>query len=88
MGKGSAPRPFAVSNQEYANRWDAIWGRDQNKDSYAPIEETESLIKKDTRNAAEKKLDKMLEDRGAWEQGVDAYPILYKIAVELLERKK
>jgi hypothetical protein len=28
MGKGSAPRPFAVSNQEYSNRWDAIFGRD------------------------------------------------------------
>ena len=31
MGKGSAPRPFSVSNEEYANRWDAIWGRDQKK---------------------------------------------------------
>lgn len=27
-GKGSAPRPFSVSNEEYANRWDAIFGRD------------------------------------------------------------
>lgn len=26
-GKGSAPRPFSVSNEEYANRWDAIFGR-------------------------------------------------------------
>ena len=32
MGKGSAPRPFAVSNQEYANRWDAIFGRDKKKE--------------------------------------------------------
>lgn len=28
-GKGSAPRPFSVSNEEYANRWDAIFGRDK-----------------------------------------------------------
>jgi len=28
MGKGSTPRPFAVSNEEYSNRWDAIFGRD------------------------------------------------------------
>ena len=27
-GKGSKPRPFNVSNQEYANRWDAIFGKD------------------------------------------------------------
>jgi len=28
MGKGSSPRKFSVSNQEYANRWDAIFGKD------------------------------------------------------------
>ena len=28
MSKGSSPRPFNVSNQEYANRWDAIFGKD------------------------------------------------------------
>lgn len=27
-GKGSAPRPFSVSNEEYAKRWDAIFARD------------------------------------------------------------
>ena len=29
MGKGSAPRPFSVANEEYANRWDAIFGKDK-----------------------------------------------------------
>lgn len=33
MSKGSSPRPFNVSNQEYANRWDAIFGRDNEKKS-------------------------------------------------------
>ena len=28
-GKGSNPRPISVSNEEYANRWNAIFGRDQ-----------------------------------------------------------
>ena len=28
MSKGSSPRPFNVSNQEYSNRWDAIFGKD------------------------------------------------------------
>ena len=28
MSKGSTSRPFSVSNQEYSNRWDAIFGRD------------------------------------------------------------
>jgi len=27
-GKGSAPRPFSVSQQEYNTRWDAIFGTD------------------------------------------------------------
>jgi len=31
MSKGSVPRPFAVTNEEYASRWDAIFGRDLEK---------------------------------------------------------
>ena len=31
MGKGSTPRTFSVSNEEYSNRWDAIFGRDNEK---------------------------------------------------------
>ena len=33
MGKGSSPRPFNGTNEEYANRWDAIFGRDNEKKS-------------------------------------------------------
>ncbi len=33
MSKGSTPRPFQVSNQEYANRWDAIFGKDNEKEN-------------------------------------------------------
>lgn len=28
-GKGSSPRPFSVSNEEYAQRWNMIFGRDK-----------------------------------------------------------
>ena len=31
-GKGSTPRPFSVSDQEYASRWDAIFNRDSETD--------------------------------------------------------
>jgi len=31
MSKGSAPRPFQVANEEYAMRWDLIFGRDNEK---------------------------------------------------------
>ena len=32
-GKGSAPRPFSVSQAEYESRWDVIFGRDQKEDN-------------------------------------------------------
>jgi hypothetical protein len=28
-GKGSAPRPKSVADEEYASRWDSIFGRDR-----------------------------------------------------------
>lgn len=31
-GKGSWPRPFSVSDAEYAQRWDAIFARDKNEE--------------------------------------------------------
>jgi hypothetical protein len=37
-GKGSSPRPYSVSNEEYINRWDAIFGRDLKKDQEAALE--------------------------------------------------
>jgi hypothetical protein len=44
-GKGSKPRPLSVSNEEYANRWDAIFGRDKIN--------TDSETDKPTRNNTE-----------------------------------
>ena len=30
-GKGSRPRPLSVTQEQYDNRWDYIFGRDKNK---------------------------------------------------------
>jgi hypothetical protein len=32
-GKGSKPRPYSVSDQEYADRWNAIFNRDSETDN-------------------------------------------------------
>ena len=32
-GKGSKPRPFSVSQEEYEKRWDAIFARDLKEDN-------------------------------------------------------
>ena len=44
MSKGSSPRPFNVSNQEYSNRWDAIFGRDNEKKNEAQSMESDRPI--------------------------------------------
>jgi len=46
-GKGSAPRPFSVSNEEYTKRWDAIFQRDirEVEDDLNEKEEFERILK-------------------------------------------
>lgn len=36
-GKGSTPRPFSVSQEEYETRWDAIFARDKPSESDEPL---------------------------------------------------
>jgi len=40
-GKGSSPRPFSVSQDEYNKRWDAIFSRDLKDDPQDLSEDTE-----------------------------------------------
>lgn len=54
-------------------------------DPYASEEETKALLVPDTRTAAEQKLAAMMAERGADEQGSEAYSILRQIALELLD---
>lgn len=51
---------------------------------YATEAETDALIIKDTRTDDMRLLDNLLDERGANEQGAEAYPILYQITLELL----
>lgn len=71
MSKGSKPRPFSVSNEEYANRWDAIFGKDLEKkmSSYADIEmkiiqwsEARKIIPNSTPAAQFKKLQEEINE--------------------------
>jgi hypothetical protein len=45
-GKGCKPRPFSVTQEEYDNRWDAIFSRD--------------LKKEEEKDKREKALDEMV----------------------------
>jgi hypothetical protein len=54
-GKGSSPRPKSVSCEEWANRWDAIFSRDLQKEEdqknedeeFARLANSNSKIKND-----------------------------------------
>ena len=55
MSKGSRPRPFSVSQQEYDTRWDAIFSRDLKEDKHEQaIEEVSKLVAEETLQATEK----------------------------------
>lgn len=41
-GKGSSPRPYSVSQQEYDSRWDAIFSRDNDVGRDKPKEKEET----------------------------------------------
>jgi hypothetical protein len=50
-GKGSKPRPYSISQEEYDKRWDAIFGRDltvdntdTEKNTYQDILSTEDCL--------------------------------------------
>jgi hypothetical protein len=49
MGKGSSPRKFSVTNEEYANRWNAIFGKDNEKENKEKALESDRFS--DSRNS-------------------------------------
>jgi hypothetical protein len=56
-GKGSKPRPFSVSEAEYASRWDAIFQRDlpkedNTKSDYQDVLSTEDCVEDAFKNLA------------------------------------
>ena len=44
-GKGSTPRPFSVSHDEWINRWDAIFGRDLQDKKEQPSEVNDKITR-------------------------------------------
>lgn len=56
-GKGSKPRPFSISQQEYDTRWDAIFQRDLKEDNtgtnkneyYDELSTEDCLLNEDTK---------------------------------------
>jgi hypothetical protein len=53
-------------------------------DPYASEEESKAVLVPDDRDPYQRMLDQMLDIHGANEQGAEPYPILYKIATNLL----
>jgi hypothetical protein len=59
-GKGSSPRPFSVSNEEYAKRWEAIFGRE---DVEKIVKDAEKYLKEQKRTAQSiERLEKSLKE--------------------------
>jgi hypothetical protein len=46
-GKGSRPRPFSVTQEEYDKRWDAIFSRDLDEDKKIEKEKSQEEKNKD-----------------------------------------
>lgn len=81
MGKGSTARPIP-DRKTYEVNFDAIFKK--TKDAYASETETDALIVKDECTDDMRLIDKLLDERGANEQGAESYKILYGITLELL----
>ena len=45
-GKGSTQRPRSVADEEWANRWDAIFGKD--KPEQPKKDDNDDMVKQDT----------------------------------------
>ena len=60
-GKGSTPRPFSVSEQEYAERWNVIFGRDKVEEI---VEDAKKYLREQQRTEESiKSLEKRLKDK-------------------------
>ncbi len=71
-GKGSKPRPFSVSQEEYANRWDAIFQRD------LPKEKTDYQDVLSTEECALQALTDFAQEHGLYDTTIEDNPIVKK----------
>jgi len=71
-GKGSIPRPFNVSNEEYANRWDAIFARDKRTEEDQKIEdEAFAIVEKQNRERALDRMVQLSQEMGLYDSDFD-----------------
>lgn len=56
MSKGSRPRPYSVSQDQFLSNWDAIFGKKE-KEEDKIIEEVSKLIAEETLQATEPKAE-------------------------------
>ena len=55
-GKGSGSRPFSITQEEYDNRWDFIFGKDKAKvkdHEEPPVEDEEHDLEEDNQDECE-----------------------------------
>ena len=83
MGKGSTRRK--EDTEKIVSNWDAIFKK---KNPYASEAETDALIIEDQRTDDMRLIDKLLDERGANEQGAESYKILYGITLELMAKTR
>lgn len=69
-GKGSSPRPFSVSNEEYAKRWEAIFGKKTPKevDDAQAEDEAFALLDKQKRENALNEMVRINQELGLYDE--------------------
>lgn len=73
-GKGSSPRPFSVSHEEWSNRWDAIFQRDipeklpKEVDDALAEDEAFALIERQKREKALDEMVRISEELGLYDE--------------------
>jgi hypothetical protein len=71
-GKGSKPRPFSVSQDEYDKRWDAIFQRD------LPKEKTDYQDVLSTEDCALQALTDFAQEHGLYDMTIEDNPLIKK----------
>lgn len=74
-GKGSKPRPFSVSQDEYDKRWDAIFQRDLPKEE-KPKSDYQDVLS--TEECALQALTDFAQEHGLYDMTVEDNPLIKK----------
>ena len=72
-GKGSKPRPFSVSQEEYDKRWDAIFQRDLPKEEKQKSDYQDILS---TEECALQALTDFAQEHGLYDMSIEDNPLI------------